>query len=142
MRTRAEILEAALASTAKDFPNSVVADLMMYFPQKFVLKLITMFSGQRVWFPKVETIWKSYRNKIIKEALDAKNTKVVREQLAVFFGISSKRVSDVYHEMKRKEKKPKPKVYTKTIRKTARRIYAMEQAELLKEFKDVLLKKR
>lgn len=141
MRTRAEILEAALASTAKDFPNSVVADLMMYFPQKTVLKIITIFSGQYVRFPRVGTIWQSYRNKIIKEALGAKNTRVVREQLAMFFGISSARVSRIYHHEMKKEGKPKPRMRVKTIRKTARRIYAMEQAELLKEFKDVLLKK-
>lgn len=141
MRTYAEAIETALTAAAKDFPNSVIADLMMYFPQDTVLKLITIFSGQRLRFPKIETIWSSYRNKTIKATLDIKNNRVARDQLALFFGISAEKVVRLYFYMKQREKK-KPQVRTKTVVGTAKRIYMMEQGALLKEFKEVLLHKK
>lgn len=141
MRTYAEAIETALVAAAKDFPNSVIADLMMYFPQDTVLKLITIFSGQRLRFPKIETIWSSYRNKTIKTTLDIKNSRVARDQLALFFGISAEKVVRIYSYMKQRENK-KPKIRTKTVEETAKRIYMMEQSGLLNEFKEVLLHKK
>lgn len=142
MRTYDEVIDAALKAAAKDFPNSIVADLMMYFPQKTVLKLLTIFSGQMIRFPKIETVWNSYRNKTIKLTLDIKNDRITRDQLALFFGISANWVSDIYRYMKRKEGKKKPRIRAKTVEKTTKRIYMMEQGELMKEFKEVLLRKK
>jgi len=86
----------AIEAFIKDFPNSVVSDLLMYFGEDVVVRFVELYSGQKINIPSVNSIWISYRNRKVVEELDKKNTKEVREMLADNFGLEDKEVTDIY----------------------------------------------
>ena len=90
------IVRAALESYSSDFPDSVIGDLMMLFPDDIVLKILTCFSGEAVSFPKVDKIWKSYRDSVIHETLGVRNTQQQQRQLSEYFGIPVSRVLEIF----------------------------------------------
>lgn len=86
----------AIMSSARENPRSVVGDLMVHFDAPTVIKILKIFSGKSVRFPKLETVWTHYRNRVIVDTLNVKNTKAIREQLSSFFAVSPQTVADVY----------------------------------------------
>lgn len=134
-RTFQEILEL----TAEDFPNSVITDLLRDFPADFVIRFIEIYSGQTFRVPRVETIWKNYRNKVIKETLDKKDTKEVRKQLAGYFGITLEQLSQIYYY--EREKQQKVKINERKMRDSVKRIFRKEVKKTIKDTKEILFKK-
>ena len=63
----------AVESFARQFPNSVIADLIMHFSKETVVKLIELYSGRQITLPTISSVWISHRNKMIKEELDKDN---------------------------------------------------------------------
>jgi len=126
-------VKEALTALVADFPNSVVADLLTHFSAEVVIELIQIYSGQAIFIPKVESVWRSYRNKVIQDTLDLRNTLVERKQLANFFGITHQHVAAIYSR-ERKQRK----VSRRTTRLTAKRVYADEMRATFEEVKDVL----
>jgi len=136
--SRRELFKQALEALIVDYPNSVVASLMTHFSPEIVIDFIQIYSGQQISVPKVESVWKSYRNRVICETLSVKNDKNTREKLAVFFGISSSWVSMIYSD----EKKKRRVVGSRTIQLAAKRVHMDEMRRTLKDAKDILFEKR
>jgi len=133
-----DLIQDALESAAEAFPNSIIADLLSHFPPKIVMEFIEIYSGQYLKIPKVDTVWRSYRNKIIRETLDLKNTSVVRRRLSEYFGIPLGRVSSIYRDEKNKKRK-----YRKSsMEKSLQRIYAKESKKAFEDMKTILYKKK
>ena len=87
----------------KDFPNSVVADMLLYFGEDFVVKFVELYSGMQIDIPTVKSIWTSYRNRVIVSELDNENSKRIRTKLADNFGIVTETVSVIYSKCKEKK---------------------------------------
>jgi len=102
----------AIEIFVKNFPNSFVADLLLYFDKEVVLKFIELYSGRRVGIPTIKNIWVNYRNNRIKEALDNDCTKKNREILAESFGLSIGHISVIYSGM---SKRHIPRIKHRTI---------------------------
>jgi len=136
--SRRELFKEALEALILDYPNSAVAGLMTHFSPEVVIDFIQIYSGQQINVPKVESVWRSYRNKVVCETLDVRNDKSTREQLAVFFGISSSYIPVIYSN----EKKKRRIVSLRTIRSAAKRVHVDEMRETLKDAKDILLRKK
>jgi hypothetical protein len=100
MKNKDALLADAVAASAGENPKSVVGDLMMHFDATTVIKIIKVFSGRRINFPKIESIWTHYRNKVVVDTLNLKNTRQIREQLAGFFAISSDNVARIFSQSK------------------------------------------
>lgn len=133
--TKAEkIFLEAMVSVAETYPTSVLGDLLMLFPPEVSVKLVVTFAGDTVSFPKLDTIWKTYRSKVIRNSLVAKNDSVTRTRLAHYFGVSTRKVSEIFHAEKDKERK----VTDTLLAKSARRVYRHELDNLLKDVKDAL----
>jgi len=94
----------ALDVLADEFPNSIVADLLTHFDKPTVLKLLVLYGGRQLSIPKTDSIWTSYRNKVIVDNLDVKNDRVARHQLAEYFGITDNDVSMVFSKAKQRKK--------------------------------------
>ena len=120
---KAAVTGEALIAVALEFPNSVVADFLLYFSPEVVMKLIEVFSGRTIRIPTVSAVWRSYRNKVIFDTLNIKNTRGVRQQLAFFFGIDKVRVSNLYATMLHKKRVVHPGTAISTIQSV------MEKAE-------------
>lgn len=134
VKEKNRIVHDALKSISTVFPNSVVGDLMMIFPDDVVMKFISAFSGLIIHVPKVETVWKTYRNAVIKETLDVKNDRVNRDRLAAYFGISAGQVSDIYSGMKRRG----GRIHKETVKRTAQVIYRSKFDSMLKDARRAL----
>lgn len=106
MTQREEIIHEALKATAANLPNSIVGDLMMLFPDDVVLRFLNSFSGMVLSVPKVESVWRIYRNQVVCDTLAAKNDRPTRERLASYFGISVDKISRIYAENKNLKKRP------------------------------------
>lgn len=135
-KTRAQILVKAIEATAVEYPNSVVGDLLMLFPQDVVMKLLVTFAGEQVTFPKLDTIWRSYRNKVIYDTLKIKNTRDTRSQLGITFGISDDKVSRVFSY----EKTKRTNISPTTLERSAKRAYQSNLEDLMKDVKVCLTK--
>lgn len=98
---RKKIKKEALLAFVNDFPNSVVADLLMHFDKEVVVKLVEFYSGRQLTIPTVKTVWTSYRNRIIASTLKKEDTGVVRERLASNFGLTNQRLSEIYSHAKK-----------------------------------------
>jgi len=100
--TKAEqdILREALEALSENLPNSIVADLVAHFESSVVIELLTLYGGRQVKFPKVDTLWTSYRNQVIVQELVINNSKENRRQLAEYFGISTDIVSKAFSRYK------------------------------------------
>ena len=132
------MFKQALEALILDYPNSAVAGLMTHFSPEIVIDFIQIYSGQQINVPKVESVWRSYRNKVICETLSVKNDKSTREQLAVFFGISPSYIPVIYSN----ETKKRQAVSFRTIQSAAKRVHVDEMRETLKDAKAILLRKR
>lgn len=134
--TKAEkVFLSALVSVAETSPTSVLGDLLMLFSPEVAVKLVITFAGDRIDFPKLNTIWNTYRAKVIRNSLMAKNDSATRQRLAHYFGISTRKVSEILYAEKGKEKK----VTDSLLAKSARRVYRHELDTLLKDVKTALL---
>ena len=134
MQNKKEAIQNLLMASAEEHPNCIVVDLLAHFSPETVMKIIELYSGERLFIPKVETIWKNYRNKVIRDMLDAKNTRVIREQLSQFFKISLNYVTVIYGRSHLKVRKVK----TNFVNDAARRIYIDESDSVLKEIQEAL----
>lgn len=135
--TREEIIHDALKATAANLPNSIVGDLMMLFPDDIVLKFLNAFSGMVVSVPKVESVWRTYRNQVICETLSVKNDKATRERLASYFGISNDKVTRIYTETKNQKKRPA----RSSIHRAAVIAYRSRFDDIIKDARSALKKK-
>lgn len=136
--SRRELFKQALEALILDYPNSAVAGLMTHFSPEIVIDFIQIYSGQQINVPKVESVWRSYRNRVICETLDIQNDKSTRDQLAVFFGISPSYIPVIYSN----EKKKRHVISFRTIQSAAKRVHVDEMRETLKDAKAILLRKR
>jgi len=100
MKNKDALLADAVAASAGENPKSVIGDLMMHFDAATVIKIIKVFSGRRVNFPKIESVWTHYRNRVVVDTLNLKNTRQIREQLAYFFAISPGKVANIFADSK------------------------------------------
>jgi len=128
------VIHKALESLAKASPNSVVGDLMMLFPDDMVIKIISSFSGEIVKIPKVETVWRTYRNTVVRETLDTKNDRPNRDRLAAYFGISTEHVSKIYREERAKHER----TTRSTVRRSARVAYRSMFDDMIKDARAAL----
>jgi len=88
---------------AKTHPGSIVTDLLMHFDVDVVTNLISLYSGRQIYIPTAKTVWVGHRNEIIKEELNKSNTREVRMQLAIRFGLTTKDISDIYTVVRNKK---------------------------------------
>jgi len=119
--TKAEkLFLRAMEAVAETSPTSILGDLLMLFPADVAVKLIVTFAGETVNFPNLDVIWRSYRAKVIRSALNAKNSSAERARLAAYFCISTEKVSQIYSHERSKERK---RVTDFQLVKTAKRVY-------------------
>lgn len=132
-----QLLVKALKATAEEYPNSVVGDLLMLFPYDVVMKLLVTFAGEQIVFPKLDTIWRSYRNRVIFNTLTTRNTKELRVRIGATFGISEEKVARIYfYEKTKRQHVPKS-----TLERSAKRMYQSNLEVLMHEVKDSLTEK-
>ncbi len=129
-----EVLEA-IKLAIKDLPNSIIYELSAFFEPSVVAKLLELYSGETVTFPKFETVWNNYRNRFIKQELDKQNDKKTRERLHLKFEISTKRVSEIYGYMK---KRKTIKMSDARIKSFVKKVYKVERGKLMEDLKKVL----
>jgi len=128
----------AVLLVAQEMPNSSIGDLLAVLPESCVLQLVESFSGTCIKIPKVETIWRVYRNRIIKDTLDQKDTMVVRQKLAEYFGITRDTVNQVYNWEKRHHSHLLPS----HVGNSVERVVASKHEEILKKFREALVIRR
>jgi hypothetical protein len=128
------LVQEALQAFCSNFPDSVVGDLMMLFPDDVVLKIITTFSGETIKVPKVETVWRGYRDAIITDTLRVKDDKATRQRLAAYFGITVDRVNRVYNNVSQRRTRKK----RNSIRRSAAAAYRNVFDEMVKEARQAL----
>lgn len=132
--SRETIVQEALQTFCANFPDSVVGDLMMLFPNDVVLKIITTFSGEVLKVPKVESVWRGYRDAIIADTLSTKDDKATRQRLASYFGITVDRVNRIYiSTTQRRQRKRRH-----TIRRSAAVAYRNVFDDMVKEARQAL----
>ena len=134
MDKKQAIVHKALESYSVAFPNSVIGDLMMMFPDDVVIKMIATFSGENVKFPHVESIWIYYRNAVVVETLNLKNDKPTRQRLAAYFGVSASYVARIYRE----ERDRHPLHKRSAVRRTVRTAYRNLFDGMMKDAKETL----
>jgi hypothetical protein len=127
----------AIEASAVDNPNSVVCDLMTLFDKDVVSKLLVTFSGEQIFFPKIESIWASYRNQVIFNTLSAKCDIQTKRFLARQFDVSVDRITRIFYDTKGKASSVKPV----TIRKFQGRVYRSKFQKLMKDSRDALFSK-
>lgn len=93
-----KMLIDGLNDLGSKYPDSFVVDMLTNFSVDVVLKFMTLYSGRTLSVPKIDFIWKSYRNKIIIKTLLVENNKVIRLQLAEYFGISPNTVRGIFYK--------------------------------------------
>lgn len=130
-----EINEESLEIAAEHFPDSIIPDLLMNFPAKVVVKFIVAFSGQRITVPRIESVWRCYRNKLIKKRLDENNSAEIRRELAFRFGITENGVRLAYERECEREKK-RAKISGKTIERVTSGVFVAEAKEAIKDMKN------
>jgi hypothetical protein len=106
-KSKDEIVKEGLFAYISQFPNSIVGDLLTHFytkkswkPQEIILQFLTLYGGRQLDIPKVDSIWRSYRDKVVIDTLLVKNTKVARQQLAEYFGVSSNLIYGICYRNK------------------------------------------
>jgi len=90
------IKDEAIEAFVRDFPSSVITELLVHFDKKTVVEFINIYSGKVISIPSVNSIWISYRNRVIKEVLSKENSKAMRLMLAERFGLLPEDVSRIY----------------------------------------------
>jgi hypothetical protein len=108
----------------------------MLFPQDVVMKLLVTLAGEQITFPKLDTIWRSYRNKVVHDALKIKNTRDTRAKLAAHFSISEDKVSRIFSYEKTKRFNVPPA----TLERSAKRAYQSNLEVLMADIKVCLTK--
>ncbi len=131
-KSKAELIKQALEALSEDYPNSIISDMLYHFPKDVVLQFLILYNGRRIIVPQVETIWKSYRNKIIFDTLVVNNSKVARQQLAEYFKVLESTVSKIFH---RECNRLSPRLTQATLGKIAQVIYNKEVQNLHKDMK-------
>lgn len=132
-----QLLAKALEATAEEYPNSVVGDLLMLFPHEVVMTLLVTFAGEQIVFPKLDVIWRSYRNRVIFNALSARNTKEIRTRLGLTFGLAEDKVAKIFFY----EKTKRNRVHKGTLERSAKRMYQGNLEILMKDVKQSLYEK-
>ena len=122
--------QEAIEAFVKNYPNSFVADLLLYFDRKIVLQFIELYSGRRVNIPTIKNIWINYRNQKIKEALDKDGTRKNREIFAENFGLSIEHINVIYSEI---SKRHAPKIKYRTIENLVDTIFRKNLRSFYKE---------
>ena len=123
----------ALRINVVNKPDSVLGDLMAYFDDKVVIKLIRLYSARSIKIPDVNEIWRVYRDKIVRNELDKEDTRERRIKLAVFFRISLSHISAILH----KERREYPDANNLGIEDAVRHIYDRDLIAGYKEVVDV-----
>ena len=90
------IKDEAIEAFVRDFPSSVITELLIHFDKKTVVDFISIYSGRVISIPSVNSIWISYRNRVIKEVLSKENSRARRLMLAERFGLLPEDVSRIY----------------------------------------------
>lgn len=135
------ISKEALELASELFPNSILGDLLINFPTDFAVKFITIFSGRFIYMPKVETIYRLYRNKTIKDKLENNDVVEVRQYLSNFFGITMKRVSEIYHQEKKRKRKGR-KIDAKSIKRISDAVFRDEIRKVSDDVSDFARKRK
>ena len=130
-----DLFKNAVIAMAKDVPNSVLADLLSILSEDSVVKIVEGFSGEDLKIPRIEDVWRIYRNKIIKDTLSKKNSKLIKQRLSEHFGIGTDAIQQIYNSERVKEYRIRPKVVDRSIK----RIVASKQEDVLKKFREALL---
>ena len=125
----AKVFYKAIWTAERNWPDSLLAELLTKFSTPTVAKLIRLYSGQQLQIPYEDDIWKTYRNRKIREALDENGDTATRNKMARLFGVSRLRVSAIYRE----EKKKFPSTRRAAAKKAAKNIYAKELRIVQKE---------
>jgi hypothetical protein len=108
-------MEHVLALAAAEFPDSVVADLMMYFEPTVIIKFIEIFSGRTITVPRIDKIWASYVTYMVEQELGDRDGSVIRESLAGFLGITPEEVALIAG---RKRQRRKARMSERKLRET------------------------
>jgi len=91
-----QLKDEAIKAFVRDFPSSVITELLIHFDKKTVVEFISVYSGRVISIPSINSIWISYRNRVIKETLSKENSKATRLMLAERFGLLPEDVSRIY----------------------------------------------
>jgi hypothetical protein len=136
-----ELLEKAIKTTIENFPNSFIADMMKDFPIKFIVKFLMIYSGQSIKVPSVQVVWNKYRNKVILETLKEEDNKDSRKKLATYFGITTKKVANIFNY--EKEKKPiREKKSEKNLNTSVTRTFNRHLKDAIQQTEETVYKKR
>lgn len=143
-KSKDEIVKEGLFAYISEFPNSIVGDLLSHFytkeswaPQEIILQLLTLYSGSQLTIPKVESIWRSYRDKVVVETLLIKNTQVSRQQLAAYFGVRA----DIIYNICFKARQKNVHLSDSAIDKMVETVYRKNKEILHKEMKKLFSEK-
>jgi len=128
MKDKDALLADAVAASASENPKSIIGDLMMHFDAATVIRIIKVFSGKNIRFPKIDSVWTHYRNRVIVDALSLKNTRQIREQLAGFFAISPQQVGSIFA----RAKAPKPSLLHGVVDDIGVRLYGVDKDDFVK----------
>lgn len=127
----------ALDALADEYPNSIVADMLTHFNKDIVLQFLVLYGGRQMSLPKTDSIWVSYRNKVIVGTLDVKNDRVTRHQLAEYFGVLDSDVSKIYYQSKQRKKY----LSNAQVQRVVDSIYRKNAEKFHKEMKDLFSNK-
>jgi len=114
-------ISEGLQAYADKFPNSVVVDLIANFDKEIVLKFLIFYGGRQISFPKVDGIWRNYRDQVIEQTLDVKNNRAIRKQLSEYFKVTPSIITDSYARSKYIVKKLSTDAIDRVIETTYRK---------------------
>ena len=134
---RTLLFKEALRALVADHPESIVASLLMHFSSTVVMDLIHLYSGKALQIPNANSVMRSYRNKVIRDAIDTNNDRQTRERLATFFKLTPAHVSDIYREAKKRHQPTSRKGHI-----VVKRIYESELEKALVEAKGIIQSRR
>lgn len=123
------------------FPKSCIADLLIYFPPEVVMKFLIVFGGTIIRVPKVEAVWRAYRNGLIYDKLSLCDDRLVKERLAAQFKISTHYVGEIFRGEKNRRKRVL-RVKEQKIAKVAGLIFRGEAHDVLKSMEEYASRKK
>jgi len=138
-KSKSDIIKESLSEVQSRYPDSIIADLLTHFDQDTVLKLMILYNGRTICFPKIDTMWKTFRNKIIVDALSILNNHTNVKQLAHYFGIPEYTIRNIYYSQR--NRLPSMKLTSTTVGKIVETIYRKNVEKFNKDMRGLFTDK-
>lgn len=130
-------LYSAMKATVATDSSSIIADLMTNFDTATIAKFLTIFGGQTLKFPTIESVWRHYMATVIFSTLSVRDTKAVRRSLAKEFKTTMTDVCNMFCAELAKKKPVDPLIESLI----AERVYLGEKEKTFEELKLTFSKK-